>query len=305
MRAGAAALGLAALAFACACRAGTVALGGEGCTPVATIAETIARDGFEQQPPTDASLGSGGGTGDLTLVIDLAGWPSSEIYVHVPPSYVPERSMPVVLALHGASGSHALALQATAQLRAEWAALADQYGFIVIAPVGVGAQGSWINATSPSDHPSDYDVFAAALAEVEARWNVERTRVYGWGYSAGGHVLHDLVVRGFTPALDSTHIAAYGVDAGVLQALACSALTAELCGAQRLAPMTRRVPVAIEIGKSDPLLSYAHADRLQLIAQGWVIGDTLRYREFQGGHQYSSTELADVWSHLCRFAVTP
>jgi poly(3-hydroxybutyrate) depolymerase len=223
----------------------------------------------------------------------------------VPPSYAPASTWPVVLALHGASGSHALALQATSLLRTQWAALADQYGFIVIAPVGVGAQGSWFNATSPDDQPSDYDVFAAALAEVEAGWNVERTRVYGWGFSAGGHVMHDLVVRGFTPALDAGHIAAYGVDAGALQALACASLTADQCGSQRLAPMTRRVPLAIEIGKSDSLLSYARADRLQLIAKGWVQDDTLHYREFQGGHQYSSTELADVWSHLCRFGVTP
>jgi hypothetical protein len=282
-RTGAAVLGLAALALACACPAATVTLGDEGCARVETRAETIDRDGFEQALPTDPSLGSGGATGDLTLVIDLAGWPSSEIYLHVPPSYTPARTWPVVLALHGASGSHALAVQATTQLRTEWAALADQYGFIVIAPVGVGALGSWFQATSPDDQPSDYD----------------------WGFSAGGHVMHDLVVRGFTPALDAGHIAAYGVDAGVLQALACASLSAPQCGAQRLAPMTRRVPLAIEIGKSDSLLSYARADRLQLLAKGWVQDDTLHYREFQGGHQYSSTELADVWSHLCHFGVTP
>jgi len=301
LKASAAALGAAALACSVAQGAVTLDLGLEGCVPAA---DTLMRNGFETAPPTDPSLGSGGGTGNTSVFVSLAGWPLSEVYVHVPPGYVPGRALPVVLALHGASGSHDLAVQATAQLRGEWGALADQYGFIVVAPVGVGSLGSWFQQTSPGDHPSDYDVFAAALAQVEASWNVERTRVYGWGFSSGGHVMHDLAVQGFQPTLDAEHLAAYGVDAGVLQALACTGLTPAQCGSSKLAPMPRRVPVAIEVGKSDSLLSYARNDRLQLLAHGWVDGESFFYREFTGGHQYSSTELADIWKHICRVAVS-
>jgi predicted esterase len=300
-RASAVGLGLSALAFACACSAGTVVLGDEGCKPV----DTLMRDGFDAPAPSDPSLGTGGATGDLSLTVDIPLWPTSEVYVHVPASYTPTRAWPVVLALHGASGSHDLAVDATAQLRGEWGALADQYGFIVVAPVGIGSQGSWFQPDSPNDKPTDYDVFAAALAQVEAAWNVERTRVYGWGFSAGGHVMHDLVVRGYIPSLDATHLAGYGVDAGVLKALACSGLTTSSCGTLRLAPMARRIPVAIEIGKSDTLLPYARSDKTLLLDQGWKDGISVFYREFTGGHQYTSNELSDIWRHLCRYGVVP
>jgi poly(3-hydroxybutyrate) depolymerase len=290
----AAGLALAALAFSAAASAGTVLLGEEGCRPV-DQADPLFRDGYEPSV----------GTGDTSIFVNVAGWPSSEVYLHVPPTYVPERPMPVLLALHGAAGSHAAAVDATALLRSQWAGLADQYGFIVIAPVGVGSQGSWFAPTSASDHPTDYDVFAAALDQVQASWNVDRSRIYGWGFSAGAHVMHDLAVRGFAPALDANHLAAYGVDAGALQALACGGLSSIVCGVERLAPMARRVPVAIEVGKSDPMLGYVRNDRTQFLGYGWASDVTFFYREFTGGHQYTVTELADVWTHICAFAVVP
>jgi poly(3-hydroxybutyrate) depolymerase len=303
IRAGAAALGLAALAFGLPVGAGTLALPETACQR----SETIWRDSFEADAvqPTDPSHGSGGAAGNLSLLVTVPGWPLSEIYLHVPPAYKPERSWPVLLALHGASGSHDLAIAATAQARSDWSALADEYGFIVVAPVGIGSLGSWITAIDANDHPSDYDVFVAALAQVEAAYNVERTRIYGWGFSAGGHVMHDLAVRGFAPALDSEHLAAYGVDAGALQALACANLTPTQCGNDMLAAMPRRIPVALEVGKSDPLLSYVRNDRQQLRGHGWVDNESFFYREFSGGHQYSTTELADIWKHLCRIGVAP
>jgi hypothetical protein len=55
---------------------------------------------------------------------------------------------------------------------------------------------------------------------------------------------------------------------------------------QVLAAMPRRVPVALEVGKSDPLLSYVRSDRLQLRGHGWTDGESFFYREFIGGHQY-------------------
>lgn len=273
-------------------------------------------DGFEVPgatgpgAPSDPSLGSGGALGDSSASIAIAGWPADTYYVHVPPAYDPSRPAPVLLALHGAAGSHALAVSSAQQIRTDWAPAADAGGFIVVVPVGSDSQGSWFVPSSAADHPTDYDLFAAELAQVESRYNIERTRRYGWGYSAGGHVMHDLLVNGFNASLDATKLAAYGVSAGILGdqyaptwGLACRGLTEDECGAL-LAAMPRIVPVDIHVGVSDPLVTHARLDYGIFTGQGWVDGDTLHYTEINAGHIYLPANLPVIWSNVCTFAVT-
>lgn len=204
--------------------------------------------------------------------------------VHLPLQYDPARAWPVVVALHGAGGA-GTAPAAAATARATWSLPADTSAFIVLAPIASGASGGWVPG---SDLPTIY----AALADLEAAYNVERGREYLWGFSAGGHVGHGLVLD------DTTRFAAYGVNAGVLQAYAGN-------GAPAAAALTRRVPVAVRVGSLDSLLPFVQADRSLFLAAGWTEGEIFSYTEFPSGHVYGAADAVATWQFACRFAVVP
>jgi poly(3-hydroxybutyrate) depolymerase len=207
-----------------------------------------------------------------------------DYYVHLPPQYDPSRAWPVVVALHGAGGAGTAPLAAN-PVRTTWSPAADASAFIVLAPIASGASGGWEPA-------GDTYGIRAALADLEAAYNVERSREYLWGYSAGGHFGHGLVLY------DTARWAAYGVNAGVLQAYAGIEAPVD-------AAATRRVPVAIRIGGGDSLLPFAQADRVRFVAAGWIEGQGLAYTEFAGGHTYAPADAAATWAFACHFAVVP
>ncbi len=207
--------------------------------------------------------------------------------------------MPLVLARHGQAGSPAAADSEALRARNTWAGIADAEGFIVVAPVGTESTGGWI---VPPPNPSDYNLFASAMADAEAAYNIDRSRRIGWGYSAGGHVLHDIMYNDFGAPISIDDFAAYAVSAGVLQGLACNSPSA--CSAL-LGTASRHVPLDIHIGNSDPLVSYAQQDRDAFVANGWVLGDDLWFSPFVGGHNYTASHLDTMWQRLCPFQALP
>lgn len=259
-------------------------------------------DGFQGAQPVvrQPSGGSGGAApGGQSRTVAVAGYGSHTYHLYVPTRHASIRPMPVLLALHGAAGSPADAQLAAQWLRNDWSAAAEAGGFIVVAPAATGASGGWI---VPPPYPGDYDVFEAVLADVEAAYDIDRSRRIGWGFSAGAHVMHDLAFNTYSAQIHIDTLAAYAVGAGAMQALACWSPAS--CSTM-LAAASRRIPVSIHIGSSDPLEPYSSADRARLLANGWVEGDTLFYTPFVGGHEYSTAHLAQVWARLCPFQVLP
>lgn len=185
---------------------------------------------------------------------------------------------------------------AAQQVRNDWATRADSGGFIVIAPVGHSTQGGW------GASGDDVEI-RAALDDAIASYNVERSRIYLWGFSAGAHYGHALALNG------TDYFAAYGVSAGSLEAYACTdsgayppTCAALLSGAQP------KIPVDIHLGNSDPLYSppyTAAGDAARFQAGGWVANRTLFYTVFAGGHTYTQAHLGEIWNHLCPFALGP
>jgi predicted esterase len=272
--------------------------------------DTIFTDGYDVPGAVvaDPSQGSGGvAPGDVFRHVQVPGLGDNAdgqqtYYLHLPPQYTPQRAWPLLFALHGAAGSHTAAAVAARAARDHWADWADDYGFIVVAPVGNDAQGSWI---VPPASPSDYDGFAAILADAEAAYNVERSRVYLWGFSAGGHVAWDLVLNAeaFAMPLNQSNLAGVAVSEGTM-AFACQGSDA-LCDSL-VAALPRTLPADIHIGLDDvPLLPQARGDEARLLDHGWVDGDTLHYREFAGGHTYTVAQLGEIWADLCPFARGP
>ena len=271
--------------------------------------DTLFAGGFESGElalPSLPSHGSGGAyPGYVSRTITVPGMGTQPYYVYVPASYTPAHPMPLLLALHGAGGP-GTADQYAQTVRLDWGALAYGFGLIVVAPVGTDDQGGgWVAPASASDAPSDYDIIAQVFDDVASAYNIETTRRYGWGYSAGGHVMHSLALNGYNATVNANTIAAYSVSAGVLAGWACRNLTATACEQQVLAPALRKVPVDIHIGNTDPLLSYATSDKSGFAAEGWTLGSTLYFTQFNGGHTYSSANLQQAWLNMCPNAVVP
>jgi poly(3-hydroxybutyrate) depolymerase len=296
----------AAIACGAASAATTVRLAPWACD---TLADRILRSGFEvdENLPTSPSNGSGGaGPGNVSLFYDIAGLGSGEqaAHLHIPTRYTPARAWPLVIVMHGAAGPGWADSEAT-RARGAWQDVGYLHGAIIAAPVGNDTQnGSW---RVPPANPNDYQFIDRIVTDVEALYNVDRSRIYLWGYSAGGHVAHDLIVNNPQASLGREHVAAYAASAGRLFGLACQGLTETACQ-NRLNTQPRQVPFDLHLGDSDPMGAppyNAGLDIGRLQNAGWVSGDTLNYVQFSGGHDYTSAHAQQIWQFMCRFAVVP
>lgn len=263
-----------------------------------SASDTIFASGFETAPaiPHDPSNGSGGAfPGDVTRTIAVAGYGNRSYYLHLPPNYTPARSWPLLLALRGSTSAASMATAAQ-QVRSDWSSWSDSQGFIVLATVGTSTQGGWGAAGDGAE-------LGAAFDDALAHYNVERSRIYLWGFSAGAHFGHALALA------NTDFFAAYGVSAGSLEQYACTdngsfppTCAALLSGTQP------KIPVDIHLGNSDPLASppyTASGDPARFQNGGWVSGQTLFYVPFVGGHTYTVQHLGQIWNHLCPFALGP
>jgi poly(3-hydroxybutyrate) depolymerase len=280
-----------------------------------TQPDTIYASAFDASVapiPHDPTFGSGGAyPGSQTRTLHLAGLGTGtqNYYVYVPDDYTPERPWPLMLALHGVAPYGSGDAYAAA-IRDNWITVANAGGFIIAAPVAddvIPQNGnpyalSWL--VPPTTGPNDYDLFAAVRADMESAYNIERTRIYGWGFSAGGHVMHDLGVSQHSSAFNASTMAAYGVSGADLAAVACYGLSDAACN-NLLAQLPRKIPLDIHIGNSDPNYPYAQSDHLRFVAEGWVSHVTIFYAVFVGGHTYTIDQLDETWTHLCPNAVTP
>jgi len=258
-------------------------------------------------PPSNPSHGAGGAVGSVSRTVHVSGLGSGtqRYYLFVPAGYTTARAWPLLLVLHGVAPYPDYYASMT---RDDWSSIAAAGDFIVAAPVAhdqVDVNGTpgvtWL--VSPAS-PNDYDEFDAIRTDVEAAYNIERTRVYGWGFSSGGHVMHDLGVNAYSSAFNASTMAAYAVSAGDLAGFACKGLSGSQCNAL-LAALPRQIPLDIHIGTSDPNYPYAQSDDSRFLSQGWSSGQTIFYTTFSGGHEYTVSQLGEVWNNLCPNAVVP
>src|SRR5512145_2034264 len=94
-------------------------------------------------------------------------------WLYVPENYTPERAWPLVMALHGGSGTGRLFLWS-------WLRDARSRGAILVAPTSIG--NTWALMGADPDTPN----LAEILDSVRAKWNVDATRVLLTGMSDGG-----------------------------------------------------------------------------------------------------------------------
>jgi polyhydroxybutyrate depolymerase len=112
--------------------------------------------------------------------------------VHLPAGYQPDKPYPLVVIIHGAFDT-----AEGMEKFSGFSALADRKGFVALYPNGVGIMGylqHW-NAghccgKAAKDNWDDVGFLADTIADVSARLNIDRDRVYMVGFSNGGMLVY-------------------------------------------------------------------------------------------------------------------
>jgi len=228
-------------------------------------------------------------------------------YVYIPSNYQPGLDWPLLIALHGAAGDPDTAKNYAQDMRDFWSASAEQYGFLVAAPVATGSNGSWL--------PANLSVnLKQILLDMRADYNIETRRILGYGFSAGGHIMHAIALdhsaidRMQADKPNSAYFAAYGVTAGVLGGFTCPHPPAGHpdCDSVPL-NASRTIPVYQAHGTADSIVpvAYAQADRVGFLNAGWAENRNYWLTLFAGGHTVPASYPAAFWQKLCTATSPP
>ncbi len=113
----------------------------------------------------------------------VSGGEQREYLLHVPESYDRTMPTPLVISFHAAMTWPALQMNIT-----RWNKVADENGFIVVYPAGLGAGlKTWFmtGAGTPSSMP-DVRFISELIDALQATYNIDPTRIYANGMSNGG-----------------------------------------------------------------------------------------------------------------------
>lgn len=236
--------------------------------------DLIHHSGFQNH--SQPSSGSGGAyPGSHTLQVNV-GNATYNYHIYIPSGYQPSQAWPLLMVLHGAA-SPGQTNQAAISMRNFWQNTAELNQMILVAPVATGSQ-SWV-MTEPSR-----TMWNQILSSMQGLYNVENARVYGWGFSAGGHVGHWYFLE------NSMRFAAYGVNAGVLEAYA---------GLNDPHFAARHIPVIEMVGTNDSLYPYTLNDQTAFLNAGWQAGVDYQLVTFNGGHVLNADAPAVIADFLC------
>ena len=144
-------------------------------------------------------------------------------WLYVPEHYVPERAWPLVMALHGGSGTGR-------QFLWSWLRDARSRGAILVAPTSVGS--TWALTGPDADTPN----LTRILEFIRSTWNVDAARLLLTGMSDGGTFTY---VSGLEAGSPFTHLAPVSA--------AFHPLLAQMADADR----TRGLPIHIIHGALD------------------------------------------------------
>lgn len=104
--------------------------------------------------------------------------------IHIPPSYDKNKSMPLVIALHGVGGS------AKDMVKHGFSRLADKEGFIVIYPEGV--KKHWNDGSRGEETVDDVGFISSLINYLIKELNIDPERVYVTGMSNGAMMSYRL-----------------------------------------------------------------------------------------------------------------
>jgi len=172
--------------------------------------------------------------------------------LYVPASYRPDRPAPLVLALHGATGSGLRQLSG-------WRESSEANGYLVVAPDS--RAGTWDGAQG--GFGADVTFIDSALMSVFRRCNIAADRMAIAGFSDG---------------------ASYAISLGLVNGDLFQKVVAFSAGFIVPGEWTGQPKFFVSHGRSDPILPIDMAGRrlVTLLRRG---GYSVTYREFDGGHE--------------------
>jgi phospholipase/carboxylesterase len=195
--------------------------------------------------------------------------------LYVPEYYTPDRSWPLVMALHGGSGNGRGFLWS-------WLRDARSHGAILVAPTATSGTNktTWALMGDDTDSPN----LSRILGEVQTRWNVDPARLLLTGMSDGGTFCY---VSGLESACPFTHLAPV--------AATFHPLMAEMADAERL----RGLPIHIVHGRLDWMFPVQVARQTQQLLT--AAGADVTYRELDDlSHTYPREMNAAILEWLAR-----
>lgn len=226
----------------------------EALYPLAGILVPVNRFFLDPSLRSDGALQElflGAPADDNTGVMHFGAEERGGFWLYVPENYVPYRAWPLVMALHGGSGTGRMFL---------WSWLRDARcrGAILAAPTSVGS--TWALMGTDTDTPN----LTRILECIRSRWNVDASRLLLTGMSDGGTFTY---VSGLDARSPFTHLAP--VSAAFHQ------LLAQMADADR----TRGLPIHIIHGVLDWMfpVELARQARMALTRAGALV----TYREVE------------------------
>jgi phospholipase/carboxylesterase len=196
-------------------------------------------------------------THDNTGVMQFGEAERGGFWLYVPENYAPDRAWPLVMALHGGSGTGRLFLWS-------WLRDARSRGAVLVAPTSI--RSTWALMGTDSDSPN----LARILEFVRSRWSVDDTRLLLTGMSDGGTFTY---VSGLEARSPFTHLAPVSA--------AFHPLLAQTADADR----TRGLPIHIIHGALDWMFPDELARQANRALSG--SGGAVTYREIEDlSHTY-------------------
>jgi len=120
---------------------------------------------------------------------------------------------------------------------------------------------------------------------MESRYNIETTRRYLWGFSAGGFVMHAMALN------NADYFAGYAISGAHLG----------FASSQNIFPSgaSRQLPAYISVGQSDAHYANAQSDLVDFLNAGWVMNQNLWFDGFVGNHELLNDLPEKAWDKIC------
>jgi predicted esterase len=226
---------------------------------------------------TDTDTDTDSDTGEPEAESGIAWVPETDIeygYL-VPPSYDPAVPTPVLYSLHPYGG-------AAVSMIHIWHATAVEHGFIVLTLKSQATTWTW---------PVDSDRFHQMVEHTDTVYNVDPSRRYLHGYSAGAHYSYALGLA------DNQFFAAFAVFAGSMEgAIQVEIWPLDYDGGDR------RIPACIHHSVDDFAIPFA--DAVAAKEELEAAGHEVFFGELEGsGHSYDEAASPEVWEFVSQFAL--
>jgi len=212
-------------------------------------ARSAAQDPPAQAPPAQAPDAKpacvAGGRAELKLDNLRDG------IVYVPKGYTAGHAMPLLTWLHGAGGS--------GNVSPGLAALADEFGFIVLAP----DSREWTWGSVLGDWDPDLDFLQRAIRQTQERCAVDREKFWLGGFSDGASFSLSLGI-----SYGNIFRRVYAGSPGIMQPIAANG----------------KPPIFISHGTADTTMPIDQTSR-KFVPRLKNLGYDVTYKEYEGRHQ--------------------